>query len=227
MTVIAMTREMGSLGKDVAKGVADRLGLDLVYNQIVDGVAANMHMTSAAVCQYLEGTGRVLNRLSVSRAKLAVFNKEQVIELAKQGNVIIRGWGATCILASVPHVIRVRVRAPMALRVERMVERIDAWGGDKALEEIRASDAAHAQILGRLCGMSDWEHERHYHRVFDTARQPVEECVEQLISLAREPRFQPTRYSEEKLTQLADEVHLAADVIANTKSATEHSAAGM
>ena len=36
MTVIAMTREMGSLGKDVAAGLADQLGLTVVHHELVE-----------------------------------------------------------------------------------------------------------------------------------------------------------------------------------------------
>ena len=36
MPLIAMTREMGSLGKDVAAAVADRLGKPLVHHEIID-----------------------------------------------------------------------------------------------------------------------------------------------------------------------------------------------
>jgi hypothetical protein len=36
MTVIAMTREMGSLGKDVAAGLADQMGLTVVHHELVE-----------------------------------------------------------------------------------------------------------------------------------------------------------------------------------------------
>ena len=36
MTVIAMTREMGTLGKDVAAGLADVLGITVVHHELVE-----------------------------------------------------------------------------------------------------------------------------------------------------------------------------------------------
>jgi cytidylate kinase len=36
MAVIAMTREMGSLGKDVAAGLAERMGLTVVHHELVE-----------------------------------------------------------------------------------------------------------------------------------------------------------------------------------------------
>lgn len=226
MTVIAMTREMGSLGKDVAKGVADRLGLDLVYHEIVKHIADHMHLTPSAVVHYLDGTAGLLNRLRVDRRKLALFTAEEIFEVARHGNVLIRGWGATALLAPVSHVVRVRVRAPMELRIQRMVERIDPWNADAAREEIRRSDAAHDRVLRELCGVADWENPRHYHRVFDTGQQSVEECIEALIALAQQPQFQPTPESEAKLAQLAEGMHVKAAELSEM-SAVAHSHEGL
>src|SRR5262245_3291751 len=36
MTVIAMTREMATLGKDVAAGLSERLGLTVVHHELVE-----------------------------------------------------------------------------------------------------------------------------------------------------------------------------------------------
>ena len=36
MPLIAMTREMGSLGKDVASAIAARLGKPVVHHEIID-----------------------------------------------------------------------------------------------------------------------------------------------------------------------------------------------
>jgi hypothetical protein len=35
MAVIAMTREIGTLGKDVAAGLAERLGLDVIHHELI------------------------------------------------------------------------------------------------------------------------------------------------------------------------------------------------
>ena len=36
MVAIAMTREMGTLGKDVAQGIADSLGLKVIHSELVE-----------------------------------------------------------------------------------------------------------------------------------------------------------------------------------------------
>ena len=56
MTVIAMTREMGSRGRDVAVGLAEELGLELVQHEVVEHVADKMHMRESSVNRFLEGS---------------------------------------------------------------------------------------------------------------------------------------------------------------------------
>ena len=120
MPVIAMTREMGSRGKDVALGVAERLGLEIVHHEIVEqSVARKMRLTEGSVHRFLEGEASLWERWKIDGHRLSRYTTEEILEIALGGNVIIRGWGAAQLLASVPHVVRVRVCAPMSARVPR------------------------------------------------------------------------------------------------------------
>ena len=54
MVVIAMTREMGTLGKDVAQGIADQLDLQVIHHEIVEhDLAERLHLQESAVHRYL------------------------------------------------------------------------------------------------------------------------------------------------------------------------------
>ena len=68
MPVIAMTREMGSRGKDVALGVASRLGLEVVHHEIVErSVAERLDMPESSVHRFLEGQASLWERRPVRR----------------------------------------------------------------------------------------------------------------------------------------------------------------
>ena len=50
MTVVAMTREIGSLGTEVAAGVAKRLGLEIVRSEVAaNNVARRLGVAESAV----------------------------------------------------------------------------------------------------------------------------------------------------------------------------------
>jgi hypothetical protein len=118
-----MTREMGSRGREVAQRVADEMGLTLVLHELVEhDLAERLQVPETAVHHRFEGGATLRERWQISRKRLAQYTAEEILELAQRGQVLIRGWGACVLLREVPHVARVRVCAPMALR-ERNVPR--------------------------------------------------------------------------------------------------------
>ena len=72
MAVVAMTREMGSLGKDVAAGLADQLGLKVVHHELVEhNLAEHLGLQESAVHRYLEGGALLLERWKIDKQKLS------------------------------------------------------------------------------------------------------------------------------------------------------------
>ena len=132
MVAIAMTREMGTLGKDVAQGIADSLGLKVVHSELVEhDLAARLGVQESAVHRYLEGNASLLERWKIDKEKLSQYTAEEILELARGGNVVIRGWGAVAVLRAVPHVLRVRVCAPIRFR-ERVIMELSGRSGPQA-----------------------------------------------------------------------------------------------
>ncbi len=211
MATISMSQEMGSLGKDVAFQVAEALGLTLVRDQMIsDLVAEKMQKRKSSIRRYREGRASLLERMETSRKTLAIYSAEEVYEYATKGNVLIRGWGATYLLRSVPHVLRVRVCAPFEKRVQWLMERLDTDDETLVQEEIRRSDAT------RRANINYWFLETKgnpldYDLVLNTDRISIESCVDLIKLTVSRPEFQQTEASQRQLINLALEskVHLA------------------
>jgi cytidylate kinase len=203
MAVIAMTREMGSLGKDVAAGLAEQMGLTVVHHELVEHhLAERLGVKESAVHRYLEGEASLFERWKIDKQKLSRYTAEEILELAQKGNVIIRGWGATGVLRHLPHVLRIRVCADMAFRERVMMVRLGLTDATAARREIERSDAAHAGIVRGFFGV-DWQNPLLYHLVVNTSGVPVETCVKIVRLLAERPEFQET---EETRSALADKL---------------------
>jgi cytidylate kinase len=203
MAVIAMTREMGSLGKDVAAGLADQMGLTVVHHELVEHhLAERLGVKESAVHRYLEGEASLLERWKIDKEKLSRYTAEEILQLARKGNVVIRGWGATAVLRHIPHVLRVRVCAPMPFRERVMMQRLGLKNPSEATSEILKNDAAHARTIRGFFGVN-WEDPQLYHVVLNTGSVPVEGCVSIVRLLAERPEFQET---EETRAKLADKL---------------------
>ncbi|SFV38190.1 cytidylate kinase family protein [Hyphomicrobium facile] len=199
MAVIAMTREMATRGSEVAAGLAKRLGLAIVHHEIVEhDIAERAGMPESDVHRFLEGETSLLERWTLDRKQMSRCTAQEILELALKGNVLIRGWGATYLLKSVPHVVCVRICAPMLFRERVLMERLGVGIAENARREIERSDAAHNGTMQRLFGI-DWEDPSLYAIVLNTARVPVEDCVEHIVRLVESSTFQETARSRNVL----------------------------
>jgi len=217
MPVIAITREMGSLGKDVARILGAELKVPVVYHEVIDHLADRMRVRKSHVIRLLDGSASLLERLTADKTSLSLFTADEIIGVAANGNgAVIRGWGATHLLREVAHAVCVRVCAPFETRKRRMMERLSSDDEDQVGEEIRTNDEAHGAIMRRHFGVQ-WTDSEHYDVVFNTKRVGVEECVNEVLALVRSPQFAETEGSRSKLGDLA----LAASVRAALRRAAE------
>jgi len=218
MAVIAMTQEMASLGKDVALGVSERLGLQLVRHEVGDMVAGRMQVKKSLIRRIREGKASKIEKWAADEKTISIFTAEEVLDLAVKGNVLIRGWGGTLLLRSVPHIARVRVCAPLEVRVKRLMERLETDDEALARHEIEVDDDARARRMGEAHGVS-WGDATLYDLTLNTERVSIPSCVEQVLELVKRPEFQETPESRRKLADLAVEAKARAALRADERTA--------
>lgn len=208
MPVVAMTREMGSSGKDVALGLADRLNLDIIQHELVENVADKMDVEKGLVNRFLEGKAGLFERWGIDEDSLSLYTTEEILEVAARGNVLIRGWGASYVLRPITHVVRVRVCAPIEQRVRTIMERVEV-DYDTALKEITQNDKAHEKTMQHLFGV-DWRDPALYDLVLNTERISIVACIEFIGQLVSHETFQENPESRATLTQTIIETQVRA-----------------
>jgi len=203
MPLIAMTREMGSLGKDVAAGVAARLNKRVVYHEIIEPIANKMRLRKSHVERFLDGKSGIWERLTTDKTSLSIFTADETFRFLRDGSTgVIRGWGAVHLLRNIPHVIRVRVCAPLETRVTRMMERLGTDDRANVENEIQMSEEAHTAITKRHFGVN-WRDPELYDLVLSTERLSVDECVEEVETMMKKKCFQETPESMRMVDNLA------------------------
>lgn len=219
MPMIAMTREMGSLGKDVAAELAARTNRKVVYHEIIEPIANKMRLRKSHVVRFLEGKSGIWERLTTDRTSLSIFTAAETFRFLRDGATgVIRGWGAVHLLKNVPHVIRIRICAPLETRIVRMMERLNTDNRSTVEHEIQLSEEAHTAITRRHFGLN-WRDPEHYDLVLCTERLSVEECVEEIECVMRKPRFQETPESLRLVDNLALEWSVRAALRRDSRTA--------
>lgn len=200
MTVVAMTREMGSLGMDVAKILESELKVPVVYHELIDHLSDRMRVRKSHVIRLLGGKATLFERLTADKTSLSIYTADEMLKVAEKG-AVLRGWGAAQLLRPVKHAICVRICAPLQLRVQRMMQRLETDDRDAVASEIRISDEAQGAIARRHFGVN-WQDPELYDISCNTERMSAEECAEKVLKIVRGPAFRETDESRATLAEL-------------------------
>jgi cytidylate kinase len=173
---------MGTGVKYVAEQVAQRLGLSLVYREICETARS-----SEAFAPRFHGQAPRweigLASLHSQRQSSALADVEDLYRLVQRDNVLICGNTPLHFLSDIAHVVKVRVRTTMALRVRRIMACMNTDESESALTKILQSDQRQAEALNRLFGIKDSEKTELYDLVVDTGREPAEDCALRIVAL--------------------------------------------
>ena len=60
-----------------------------------------MHLQESSVNRFLEGKAGLLERWGVNENDMSLYTTEELLDVARRDNALIRGWGATCVLREI------------------------------------------------------------------------------------------------------------------------------
>jgi cytidylate kinase len=168
--VLTVNREFGSGGGRIAQTIAGWLGWKLLDREIIDAIAYAAHVDAKMVQHYDEHVVswlRRLNQQAMRSAALAaglelgedsVFDAEEMVKITQKivgqaysdGNCVIVGRGAQCVLQHKPDVYHVFVYAPLRDRILRLRNRLEK--GANVEQRIRTVDSERAKYLQEYFG---------------------------------------------------------------------------
>jgi len=220
MPLIAMNREIGSLGKDVAAGLEQALGMRVRHHEMIDHLANRARIRKSHVVSFLEGRQGLMERLTVDQLQLRILTADEILSMAESDDaVILRGWGATSLLKDVPHAVRVCVSASRRTRVQRMMQRLETEDAKKVERIVDQNDEAARAVMRRHFHIEPRDINE-YDMGFNTDRVSVEQCVDEIVKMVKSPQFAETDASRAKLRDVALAQHVRAAL--RTHGSTAH-----
>lgn len=200
MAVITLSREMGSRGDDIARCVAERLGLRLVGRELINRAAKEAGAPEVALAE-IDELGLLGVKPSAAALRLYQEKVTAVIrELAAGGDVLLVGRGGQVVLADQPGVLHVRIIAPREMRLALVQARCRV-PAEVAAARIEASDAARTGFLKRHFGVRGDEPSL-YALVLNMAQMDVATAVDLVCLAARQK--ESAHEARERDTQLQD-----------------------
>ncbi len=182
MTVITLSRELGSRGDDVAVGVAERLGLRLVGRELINRAAADAGAGEVALAELDElgllGVKPSADSLRRYREKVGEIIEEQ----ASRGDVLLIGRGGQVVLGGRRDVLHVRITAPVEVRCAAVQARCGV-SAEVAAARVNASDAARASYHRRHFN-ARWDDESLYDLILNMSRLTAQTAVDIVCAAA-------------------------------------------
>ena len=141
MSVITISREFGSLGDDIARGVAQTLGYHFVDKQFFGTILGQYgYVEFDKEYQTLPGFWERFDAQKEKHREVTVTMLNRVIQVvAYHGNVVILGRSGFEVLGGFADVFHVRLQAPRPVRIRRVMEQ-QGLAYDEAESVVKEND---------------------------------------------------------------------------------------
>lgn len=201
MGIVAFTRELGSLGTFIAEELARRRGYRFVRREILEEAARMGPLTEDELTRLVESPPGLWERLNLPARRHFYHVAARVLEFAQADDVVILGRWSTMLLRGIRQAVRVRVCAPLPLRVERLADRLGVSRQEAQAIAERYDQGVRARI--RQFFDVEWEDSDLYDLVINTERISVEGGCQLIEHLLDSPEFQPDEASRQDVRDRA------------------------
>ncbi len=211
MSLIVISREMGSGGTQIGKAAAERLGYRFIDREVILEAARRYDLQEKELARMEESKPSFWERFNKDRERYLAFLRAALYGFAVQDNTVIAGRAAPLLLKEVAHALRVRITAPLAVRAARVAEE-EGITQAQAEAKVKRYDAESAARLTWLFD-TDCSSPLHYDVVLNTERGTLESLSQILVQTVRLSPFQPTPEALQALQRLNLEAQVRAALL--------------
>ncbi len=200
MTIVTISRQMCSLGDEIAEALSRKLGWDIltrdtilsdIFSKIAD--KNQMYMLTESPKFFLTQTAEGTTYID--------YLKNELYEMAKTRSAILVGFGSQLLFAGYRDVIRIRVTAPADIRVERLKKQYNI--SDAEAETIlRTADRKHNRFVSAVYQCADLSDPSFYDLILNTASLSVDEYVAAIVTIVEEHEIRRELEIEAENTQV-------------------------
>jgi cytidylate kinase len=182
MTVITISRELGSGGLDIAQQVAKTLGYEFVDKRTADGIFRQYGLTKFD--DLYSSAPSFLDLINADNLLLVSMANEILEAVAKRGNVVILGRAGFAVLADYADVLHVRLQAPFSERVQRVMIREGLTDLQAAEERVTEDDSVHRKYVQRFYN-KQWDEPSNFALILDTGSLSSDMAVQRIVEAAK------------------------------------------
>jgi cytidylate kinase len=213
MPILTIARGSFSGGKMLAENVARRLGYRCIDREDIIRKAAFWGVSQEALRTAIEKPPSFLGQSQHTKYIYLAFIQAALTEEVRNGDAVYHGLAGHLLLGSGPHLLRIRIIAPMDYRAARVQERL-GYSRKEAIAYIEKMDEERRKWTRFLYDV-DWADSSLYDVVLNLEQMSLEEASDAILAVAKLRCFEFTAESRRAIEDLAlasqVKAHLAMD----------------
>lgn len=218
MTVLTISRESGSDGRHIAQVVAQALGYHFIDKRTIESILIQYGFVEFD--KEYEAAPGFWDRLDPRKTELIAMLNRVLRGLARHGQVVILGRGSFAVLNDLADVLNVRIKAPLPLRVKRVMQQRGIFNQDQAQAVVTDSDRVRTAFIETFYGAHP-DSTSLFDLVIDTGKVAPDLAAEWLIAAMKALPGKLTGLEPGTRTLEADSV-LAVAIAATLKCEAAH-----
>ncbi len=201
MAIITISRGTFSGGMMLAEDLAHKLNYRCVgREEIVETASKKYGVSEEKLQSAILTRPSAFKRFTYEREQYLAYIQAVLCENAEGDNMIYHGNAGHFLLKGVPHVLRVRIVAPMELRIKFVMERQQLLRND-AIKYIEKVDKERVKWTKFLYGV-DWRSPELYDIVFNLETENIQFISDMIQHAAEQPPFRTTPESQKVMDDL-------------------------
>jgi len=208
MSIITVSRQYGSLGKEIAERIASELGYQFLDKKSLESQYGKFGIPDVSIEKYDEKSPGFFEYFKSGKDRYLRYLKTTVYENSKEGNCVICGRGAQLMLKGIPGVLNLRFVSSMDKRVERVSEVLKC--DKKNAEKIIVQNDKDRSGFHKFFFEHNWKDINLYDLVINTDNIDIESSVEIIKTLNK---CECLKYDPSELKQKLEDKFIAQEVI--------------
>ncbi len=210
MPIITISRQLGSLGNEIARKLEKQMNLKHLDKESLEERFEEWGVPDENIRKYDERKPTFWENFSTDKDLYMHFMKKAILDVAVKDNCVILGRGAQILFGDIQGILKIRVIAPLELRIGRVMERYNCEKRH-AEKMIRQNDTDRAGFHKFFFNTS-WESPDLYDIVLNTEYLPLNVAASLIQGVAQSETMKDiSRETQKKVVDL----RLGHEVITN------------
>jgi len=215
MAIITISRGLKSGGEVLARELEKRLGYRCMSREVITACAKKYNIMEEDLYQKLTEAPSLWHRMTKEHSRYLIYVKCALIEAARQDNIIYHGYAGQLYLDGIRHVLKVRLEAPLDLRIRNMMTDSE-MSQDEAAAALDKYDEERRRWV-RFLYDKDWHDPALYDFVANLGNISLDTAGEMIEMLANSGEFATTARSVSRLNDLLLESEVLAAITADDR----------